>query len=169
MKRTILAVLALAALGGGTGSALAAEGAVTVSDAWARPTIPTRPGAGYFTLANTGDSPVVLTGASAGGAETVDMHTTVEKNGVVNMLRLESLEIAPGEEVVFEPGGHHLMFTGLAEPLAEGSEFTATLTFEEAGDVEVSFAVGDEPAEDPDAETDTHSQAAEPDAGSEGE
>lgn len=143
MKRTILAVLALAALGGG--QALA-EGTLAVSDAWARPTIPTRPGAGYLTLANTGDAPVVLTGARAEGAEKIELHTTVDENGVVKMLHLESLEIAPGETVVFGPGGTHFMLMGLAEPLAEGARFTATLMFEEAEEVEVSFAVGKEPA-----------------------
>ena len=136
MTRTILAMLILAGLGG------AAAGAISVADAWARPTIPTRPGAGYLTLTNTGDAPVVLVGAEAEGAATVEMHTTAEENGVVKMLRLESLVIAPGEEVVFEPGGSHLMFMGLAEPLAEGDTFPATLLFEDAAPVEVTFAVG---------------------------
>ena len=154
MNRTIPAALALAlaALGGGAGEPRAAEGAIEVTEAWARPTIPTRPGAGYFTLRNTGDAADVLLGAEAEGAEKIDLHMTVEENGVVEMLRLESLEIVPGEEVVFAPGQTHLMFMGLAEPLAEGDTFPATLLFEEAGEVEVTFAVGDEPAEDPDAE-----------------
>ena len=147
MIRTILVLLVLAGLAGGAGPAAAGSGDVTVNDAWARPTIPTRPGAGYFTLSNGGDAPVVLIGAEAEGAEKVEMHTTVEENGVVNMLMLESLEIAPGEEVVFEPGGDHLMFMGLAEPLAEGESFTATLLFEDGEPVEVVFAVGAEPGE----------------------
>ena len=154
MKRAILAALALAAFGGGAGDAGAADGAIEVADAWARPTIQTRPGAGYFTLRNTGDAPDVLTGAESENAEKVEMHTTAEQNGVVSMLRLESLEIAPGEEVVFEPGHHHLMFIKLAEPLAEGDDFTATLLFEEAGEVEVTFAVGADPADGADADSD---------------
>ena len=145
MKRTILAALAVAGLGAGATPAAATDGSIAVSDAWARPTIPTRPGAGYFTLINTGEAPDVLIGARAGGAQEVEMHTTAEQNGVINMLRLESLEIAPGEEVVFEPGGHHLMFMDPAEPLSEGSTFPATLIFEEAGEVEVTFQVRADP------------------------
>lgn len=145
MKRVLLAVLFLAGCGS-VPPAIAAEDGLRISEAWARPTIPTRPGAGYFTLVNTGDEPDVLLGAESGRAEEIEIHMVEEQLGVANMLRLESLELEPGEEVVFEPGGMHLMFRGLAEPLAEGEEFPATLIFERAGEVEVNFTVGAEPS-----------------------
>ena len=150
MKHPILAVPLLAALASGVPvtPALADGPAFDVTDAWARPTIPTRPGAGYFTLTNTGNAPALLTGADSERADEVEMHTTEERNGVMNMLRLESLEVGAGETVVFEPGGHHLMFMGLEEPLAEGEVFTATLIFEDAGEVKVEFTVGAEPPTD---------------------
>ena len=149
MKRPMLAVPLLAALAAGVHvlPALAGGAALEVTDAWARPTIPTRPGAGYFTLTNTGDEPALLIGAEAERAEKVEIHTTEERNGVINMNRLESLKVSPGETVVFEPGGHHLMLMGLAEPLAVGEVFPAALIFEDAGEVAVEFTVGAEPPE----------------------
>lgn len=141
----VLPLAALAAFATGPTVALADEPKLEITDAWARPTIPTRPGAGYFTLVNTGDEADVLLAASSEGAERVEMHMVNEQLGVAEMLMLESIEISPGEEVVFEPGGMHLMFVGLDEPLAEGDEFTATLEFEKAGEVEVEFTVGEDP------------------------
>lgn len=146
MKRLLLPVLLSLGLSGLFVPQVAAEdGAIEVSAAWARPTIPTRPGAGYFVLRNTGAEADVLLSASSERAEEVQMHTVEEQNGVMNMLRLESIEIAPGGEVTFRPSGHHLMFRGLDEPLVEGETVPVTMLFEKAGEIEVEFAVGREP------------------------
>ena len=146
MKRPMLAVPLVAALAALPATpAPADDPALEVTEAWARPTLPTRPGVGYFTLTNNGAQAATLIGAASTHAEDVELHTSEERNGVVNMLRLESLEVPAGETVVFEPGGHHLMLTGLDEPLAEGGVFPATLIFENAGEVEVEFTVGTEP------------------------
>jgi copper(I)-binding protein len=51
------------------------------------------------------------------------------------------LVVAPGETVELKPGGFHLMFMDLREPLKEGQAVTGTLVFERAGPVAVSFAV----------------------------
>ena len=51
------------------------------------------------------------------------------------------LAIPPGGTVVLEPGGRHLMFMGLLEPLEEGDRRIVTLAFEHAGAVEAEFVV----------------------------
>ena len=60
------------------------------------------------------------------------------------------LEIGPGATVELRPGGYHLMFMDLKEPLREGRTVKGTLVFEKAGTLEVEYVVrpiGGGPAE----------------------
>ena len=65
---------------------------------------------------------------------------------IVNVTR-ESIELANGIEipagatVTLAPGGLHLMFMQLKEPLVEGTKVPVTLTFEKAGTVDVEFKI----------------------------
>jgi len=53
--------------------------------------------------------------------------------GVMRMRELKNgLEIKPGETVELKPGGYHLMFTELKQPLVQGQRFKATLSFANA-------------------------------------
>jgi copper(I)-binding protein len=63
-------------------------------------------------------------------------------NGVMKMRPLaKGIEIKPGQTVEFRPGGNHVMFMGLRQGLVQGRPIKATLTFEKAGKVDVTFAV----------------------------
>lgn len=54
---------------------------------------------------------------------------------------LDGVDLPAGAMVSFEPGGPHMMFTDLTGPLEEGARVAATLTFEQAGLIEVEFNV----------------------------
>lgn len=98
-------------------------------------------GAGYMTLINEGSEPVALIGARSPAAQRVELHTTeLDGAGVARMVEQARIEIAPGATVTFEPGGLHVMFMGLAQPLAEGDRVPAELLFED-GAVAVVFEV----------------------------
>ena len=49
------------------------------------------------------------------------------------------------------PGGYHIMFTGLKQPLRKGETAKATLTFAPAGSLPVEFTVREVGASAPDA------------------
>ncbi len=51
------------------------------------------------------------------------------------------LVIKPGETVTLKPGGLHLMFLGLKDPLKKGESVKGSLSFAKAGSVPVSFTV----------------------------
>jgi copper(I)-binding protein len=51
------------------------------------------------------------------------------------------LEIKPGQTVKLEPGGYHVMFMQLKEPLKHGEVLKGELTFEKAGSIEVKVEV----------------------------
>jgi copper(I)-binding protein len=51
------------------------------------------------------------------------------------------LEIKPGATVELKPGGYHIMFMDLKQPLEQGQRIKGALTFEKGGTIEVEFAV----------------------------
>ena len=64
------------------------------------------------------------------------------KDGVATMRPVSGgLLIEPGKSVALAPGGYHIMFTDLKKPLKQGDKFAATLEFEKAGKVDVTFDV----------------------------
>ncbi|MEL6750600.1 MAG: copper chaperone PCu(A)C [Pseudomonadota bacterium] len=99
-------------------------------------------GGGYLMLVNSGDTTDRLIGGSADFAARVEIHEMAMENDVMKMRAIEGgLEIPAGGEAVLKPGGNHVMFMGLKEPLVEGEERKATLIFEKAGPVEIVFKV----------------------------
>lgn len=99
-------------------------------------------GGGYLKITNNGKAGDRLVSISADFAGRVEIHEMSMDGGVMKMRPLAAgLEIKPGESVELKPGGYHVMFMDLKQPLKEGDTVKATLTFEKAGPVDVSFAV----------------------------
>ncbi len=113
---------------------------LTVEDARARILLPTRPGAAWLTIRNSGAADR-LVGAESPAAERVELHTHVHRDGVMMMRRVEGLDVPADGEAVLEPGGDHLMLFGLKAGLAPGDSFPLTLLFEKAGQVTVEMRV----------------------------
>ena len=118
-----------------------AQQAITVTGAWARPTIAKmRISAAYFQAATTGGEDKLIAAKTA-NADKAELHQHIMENGIAKMRPVDSVAIAPGTPVVFQPGGYHVMIMGLKGPLNEGDSFPLTLTFEKAGDVTVNVMV----------------------------
>lgn len=114
-----------------------------VEHPWARATPgKAQTGAGYVTVTNNGGAADRLTGGESPAANSVEIHTMSMDNGVMRMRALpDGVAIGPGETVVLEPGGMHLMFMGLKTPFEKDDEIPVTLHFEQAGAVEVMMTV----------------------------
>lgn len=122
-------------------SVFAESPALSITDAYAfETTALAKSGAGYLTITNTGDAADRLMGVSADFPR-VMLHTTEMSDGVTKMKHLMGVTVPAGETVMFEPGAMHVMFMGLAEPFAVGAEIPATLTFRDAGEIDVTFTV----------------------------
>jgi copper(I)-binding protein len=117
---------------------------VKVEGAWARPTVPGQQGGGGF-LTITSRAGDRLVGGSTPVAQRFELHTMAMKGDVMEMRQLDAIELPAGKTVEFKPGGLHVMFIGLAQPLALGSKVPVTLKFEKAGDVKVDFEVASRP------------------------
>jgi hypothetical protein len=135
----IVALLA-ALLGGRT--ALADDSGIQIDKAWARATPgAAKTGAIYLSVSNTGNAPDRLTAISTPAADKAELHEMKIENGIMEMRPVSALPIAPGQSLVLEPSGYHIMLTGLKAPLKEGGKVQLTLTFEHAGSVPVTATI----------------------------
>ena len=97
---------------------------------------------GYLKITNNGKSADRLVSAISAGADRVEIHEMSMTDGVMKMRPLtDGLTIKPGETVELKPGGFHMMFMDIKQPLKQGDKLKATLTFEKAGKLDVSFDV----------------------------
>ncbi|HTO64174.1 MAG TPA: copper chaperone PCu(A)C [Bradyrhizobium sp.] len=118
-------------------------GDLVISQPWSRATPGgAKVGGGYLTIENKGGAPDRLVAATADIAGKVEIHEMAVKDGVMVMRPLEKgLAIEPGKTVKLAPGGYHVMLMDLKGPLKQGDKVPATLEFEKAGKVAVSFDV----------------------------
>lgn len=127
-------------------------GDLTIAHPWTRATPSgAKIGGGYLSITNNGKTADRLIGGSLIAAGYVEIHEMKMDGGVMKMRPLEKgLEIKPGETVKLEPGGYHLMFMDLKEPLKLDQMIKGELQFEKAGKIAVEFkvdAIGAKPAE----------------------
>jgi hypothetical protein len=142
MKRAHRLVVFLAAAGLAVSACAPAHPGIGVEGAWARPAQSAGTTAVYLVLINSGENADRLLRASSPAAPSTEIHETVLMSGdVVHMQPVSAVEIPAGGRVELAPGGLHLMLVGLANPLAAGDRFPLTLTFENAGDLEIEVEV----------------------------
>lgn len=100
-------------------------------------------GAIFLTLQNAGAEDDRLIGATTSKSSVVEIHENVfdDETGVMQMRKIDGLDIPAAGEVELTPKGYHIMLMGLTEPLVEGTSFDVTLDFEKAPDVVVPVSV----------------------------
>ena len=120
-------------------------GHLQINDPYTRTTPPMAAVAGGFmTVTNNGTESDTFLGGSAGFVEAVEIHEMSMADGIMKMRRLENgLQIAPNETVELKPGGYHLMLIKPSKPMKEGDKHKITLSFKQAGDIEVELEVKD--------------------------
>jgi len=118
-------------------------GRLRVLEARARPApVAGGTGAAFLTLFNGSDDEERLLGASSPAAATVELHETINDNGVMRMRpQPEGFVIPPRGVLRLAPGGKHLMLMGLAAPLAAGDTVELTLQFAQAGEQVIQVPV----------------------------
>ncbi|KKB08365.1 hypothetical protein VE26_15535 [Devosia chinhatensis] len=119
-------------------------GAIEISGAFTRATLPNAPVAGGFmTITNTGTEDDRLVGVETGIAKEGQIHEMAMEGDVMKMRQLtDGLLIPAGESVSLAPGGYHLMFMGLNAAIAEGDAVPVTLIFEKAGTITLDLMAG---------------------------
>ncbi len=103
------------------------------------------PAAGYLTLSASKDH-IALTAISSPKAAKVEMHETMSSGSMSSMRPLARIDVRYGE-IVFAPGGRHLMLFGVDPALKPGDHIPLVLQFSNGGVAAVSARVigpGDE-------------------------
>ena len=59
----------------------------------------------------------------------------------MKMIKIDEVRVPANDSVLFKPGSFHLMIFNPTQALKEGDRFPMTLTFKNAGKVEVEMAV----------------------------
>lgn len=126
---------------------------VLIENAWIRPpagmhdhtqeasTAPLRTAA-YLTMHNNTPHQERLKGVSSPLADTVEIHRSwTDDKGVMRMHPLHSVDIPPHEDVVFKPGGFHLMLIGV-QPLQAGDTLHLAFLFESERIIDAVAVVG---------------------------
>lgn len=97
------------------------------------------PAAGYFTLTNASNQPVILTGAQSPAFAQVMVHRSSLENGMASMQHIAQVEVAAGETLKFASGGYHLMLMQRQRELALGDKVEANLLFADGQSLPVTF------------------------------
>ncbi|RED11891.1 copper chaperone PCu(A)C [Pontivivens insulae] len=118
-------------------------GDLTVEHPYARATTSqAQMAGGFMTITNNGTESDRLIGVEGAFARDFQVHLTEDNDGVMRMREVEAgVEIPAGESVELMRGSYHVMFMGLDNALAEGETYDATLIFENAGELPITFKV----------------------------
>lgn len=146
MKRLIALSLIFAVLlvaCGGGGQMGTAGGKLVVENVMGNLSLPMPNGAVYMTITNGTGSDDALIDAAVSGCGTVELHEMVMVNDVMEMRQMEGnrIPIPAGETVMLQRGGLHVMCIGKTGDFTVGQSVPVTLTFENAGTMEVTAEV----------------------------
>ena len=140
LSRAALRGLAAGALSLGLlGPAFAAG--IQVTEAWIRWLPANLPAGGYAKVTNDTDKEVKLVGASSPKYGMVMLHQTVNKNGMSNMVHVDSIAIAPHKSMAFTPGNYHIMLMQPKPGIEPGQKVPVTLKFADGQTVTTEFEV----------------------------
>jgi copper(I)-binding protein len=131
----------LAAMGPAAAADTVAD--ITIKEPWARATVGAGAGAAFLAIDNAGATPDRLVGASSPVSKTTELHTHIRDGEVMRMRQIDAIDVPAKATTTLQPGGLHIMFMQMAEPLAAGGSFPLTLRFAEAGEVTVTVQVKD--------------------------
>ena len=142
MKRYILASTLILLAPAAFACETVTVGGMSLRNAWSKATIcASRPASFYVEIANNGASDDALIGITTPAADKPMLHQTVIQDGLATMPHVEAVEVPAGGTVSLSPGGYHGMLMELTTALSEGQAFPVTLTFEQAGPVEIDTQV----------------------------
>jgi copper(I)-binding protein len=119
-----------------------ADGELQVTDPWIREAPPGATVlAGYLTLANSADTPLVIESVSSPAFQAVEIHRSWVEDGIAHMQPVPALEIPAAGSISLAPGGYHLMLIGPKQPLTAGDSVTLLLHRADGACITVSAPV----------------------------
>lgn len=93
----------------------------------------------YLDIENDGDADKLVSASIEGMV--VELHSNETKDGMMQMRKIDAIEIPENSEVELGQGGYHLMIFNAPESVKAGSSLKIKLKFEKAGEVEIEAPV----------------------------
>ena len=104
-------------------SAIAMEEHTRWEDAWVRSAPPgAAVAAAYGRLVNEGTQPLTITAVTSTLGAAAHMHDSVANGDQRRTVRADARTLAPGDALVFAPGGLHIMLMEFEQAPAKGAE-----------------------------------------------
>lgn len=104
---------------------------LSVEDQYIRATPPNSTNsAAFMVIKNAHNKDIKLLAAGSEIAARVELHQHVMEEGLMKMRQVEEIIIKAGGSVTLQPGGYHVMFLNLKQPLKEGQSVTLSLSFD---------------------------------------
>ncbi|MCZ6724058.1 MAG: copper chaperone PCu(A)C [Gammaproteobacteria bacterium] len=125
IKRSLLLALLIYSLP-------AAAESLQFTDAWIKNlpmAVPVR--AGYMHIFNNQSLEVTIVSLESKSFESIQIHQSLEVDGMMSMRPVDTLSIPAGESPVLAPGGFHLMMMNPQEQLIPGEKVAVTLHYQD--------------------------------------
>jgi len=97
--------------------------------------------AGYFTLNNKTAEVLELIAVSSEAFGRIELHQHIHKDGMMRMEQLQHITIAANSDVVFAPGGLHLMLFDPVTPPEIGQHVALELHFGDGQTLKADFPI----------------------------
>jgi len=113
-----------------------------ISDPWIKnlpPSIPVR--AGYMTIHNPQPQAVSIVSLRSDAFASVEIHQSIEQDGMMRMEQLPSLKIESNSSVQLAPGGLHLMMMNPSEPTRPGDQLEIVIVLDDGSEQRVVMQV----------------------------
>ena len=96
-----------------------------------------RVSAGYFEATNIGAETISIVGVRSNSAPRLEIHTHKKEDGMMRMVKLDKVDIEPGQSLKFVEGGHHLMVFEPDDRTLVSGEFDLVFELDDGSRVEV--------------------------------
>lgn len=113
-----------------------------VRDPWIKnlpSSVPVR--AGYMTIHNPQSIAVSIVSLRSDAFASIEIHQTIEQDGMMSMEQVPSLKIEPNSSVQLAPGGLHLMMMNPSEPTQPGDQLEIVIVLDDGSEQRVEMQV----------------------------
>ncbi len=103
---------------------------ITITDSWVRSAPINAPALGLFMgISNNTDQEVRLISAYTKGYKRIELHRTIDSNGVMKMVKQAFMPIPAHAKLHLKPGSWHIMLIGPEQVPSEGEQVSVNLKF----------------------------------------
>lgn len=105
---------------------------VEISDIYARASVPNNKNSAIFlTIKNIANTDISITQASSDVSSYTELHTHINENGMMKMVKVEKLKIPANASLELKPGSDHIMLFDLKKQLKAGDSVSLELKFDD--------------------------------------